>query len=162
MDRIGSLLDRPKQYYNIDGVGELGVGFMLLGFSLIVWMQVHAPEHSVWNQMYTLFLYVGLMVAIIHYGSKAIKTHITYPRTGFVEYRTRDRIGIPLLVSRALPADLVGALAKGSWITPRFPARLVGAVQLTITFYGTVFLISGGMSFWLYLHHTQAPAREPQ
>ena len=23
MDQLGKLLDRPKQYYNIDGVGEL-------------------------------------------------------------------------------------------------------------------------------------------
>jgi hypothetical protein len=28
--------------------------------------------------------------------------------------------------------------------------------------YGTMLLISGGLSFWLYLRHTEAPAQEGQ
>jgi hypothetical protein len=28
--------------------------------------------------------------------------------------------------------------------------------------YATMLLISGGISFWLYLRHTQAPAQEGQ
>ena len=221
MDQVGSLLDRPKGYYNIDGVGELGIGFMCVSYALLQWLQVHTPEGSVWNQMYTLFVYVGLICAVIHYGSKAIKQHITYPRTGFVEYRTRDTAWRPLIIAlgfgvlasigllivarshwdvttpaslvglvfaaayahgiartvrwkwavvwvmafgslliAVLPADLVGALASDSWVTRLFPARLVGAFLLSMMLYGTMLLISGGISFWLYLRHTQAPARE--
>jgi hypothetical protein len=221
MERVGSLLNRPKDYYNIDGVGELGMGFMCVGFALIQWLQVHTPEGSVWNRMYTLFVYVGLMCAVIHYGSKAIKEHITYPRTGFVEYRTRDTVWRPLIIAlgfgapasiglliaarshwdmttpaslvglvfaatyahgfartvrwkwavvwvmafgsvliAVLPADLIGALADRSWVTRLFPAKLVGAFLLSMMLYGTMLLISGGISFWLYFHRTQAPARE--
>jgi hypothetical protein len=220
-DRIGTLLDRPKSYYNIDGVGELGIGFMCLSFALLQWMQIHTPEHSAWNQMYTLFLYFGLMSSIIHYGSKAVKKHITYPRTGFVEYRTRDTVWRPLIIGFAvsmlasfaliiairshwnmtalapllflvvaacyahgiartvrwkwvvagamsigslviaiLPADMVGALANHSWVAAKFPARLVGAYFLCMALYGALTLISGGISFWLYLRNTQAPAQE--
>jgi len=29
-------------------------------------------------------------------------------------------------------------------------------------FFGALLLISGGISFWLYLRHTEAPAQEEQ
>src|ERR1035438_10408732 len=86
---IQELSKRPEFYYNIDGVGELGMGFMMVGYGLLGWLQVHAPEHTFWHQMYVFVIYVGAMLSIIHYGGKAIKEHITYPRTGFVEYRSR-------------------------------------------------------------------------
>lgn len=220
---IESLLARPKAYYNIDGVGELGVGLMCLGFALIEWMQMHMPKDSVWNQVYMLFIYVGVMCSIIHYGSKAIKKHITYPRTGFVQYRLLPALWFPLAIAlvvsaggsvaflwalrshwelttpvslmglllaasyaygiaRAvrwkwivvcamglsslllalLPADLVEAPARHSWVTAVFPARAVGAVWLTMLLYGTLMLISGGVSFVLYMRHTQPPVRDPQ
>lgn len=220
MNQAGSLLDRPRAYYNIDGVGELGIGFMCLGYALIGWVQVHAAQDSVWNQMYMLLVYFVALLGPIHYGSKAIKKHITYPRTGFVEYRKRDTLWRPLflglgfsalasagaivaarshwdmstpaalmglvfaatyaygfaravrwkwvvvwvmtlgsLVIAFLPADLAGALANGSWVTNQFPAQLVGAFLLTVLLYGMTLLISGGISLWLYLRHTQAPAK---
>jgi hypothetical protein len=211
MDQLGSLLDRPKAYYNVDGVGELGGGFMCLAYALLGWMQLHAPKGSVWHSMYTFIIYFGLMCLIIRYGSKAIKKHITYPRTGFVEYRKRDTWlpmimggGISMLMVVALvlairshwnlttsvslygllvaagyayrfartvrwkwlvawamafaslliavnPADLVESLADHSWI---------GALWLMFMLYGTMLLISGGISFGLYLRHTQAPSQE--
>ena len=223
MDRIGSLLDRPKSYYNIDGVGELGIGFMLLCFALLQWLQIGSPVDSRWNRPYMLFIWMGLMCSIIHYGSRAIKQRITYPRTGFVEYRKRDTLWRPLLIGfvfsslaaiglvtairshwdlttpaalgglilaaayargftgtvrwkwvmvcamvigslviAMLPADLVAAPANGSWLTATVPARIVGACFYSIVLYGAIFLISGGISFWLYLRHTQAPAQEAQ
>jgi hypothetical protein len=224
MDQIESLVRRPKAYNNIDGVGELGVGFMTLGFALVGWMQLHTPSASVWHRMYTLFIFVGLVAAIVHYGSKAIKTHITYPRTGFVEYpvsETRWRpmaigaivsgllavvlsfalrfhwnlttpfalVGLLLAASyargfaRSVPWKwaVVGILALGSVIIAMLPRELIealardpseagvsrveaamGAYWLSFTMYGVTLMISGGISFWLYLRHTQAPAQDAQ
>jgi len=219
MDQVESLLKRPRAYDNIDGVAELVFGFMCLGFSLIAWLQLHTPESSVWNQMYTFLIYTAAMISIIHYGSKAIKTRITYRRTGFVEYR-HDKywvavgiaavvsalvpVGLYLAVRRhwevltpiclvglalaalyipvartvrwkwatfsvmvagplaisALPADLVGAFANHMDLTSAIPAKAVGAYWLTFVVDGTALMISGGRSFWLYLRHTQAPAKE--
>jgi hypothetical protein len=214
-------LDRPRAYNNIDGVGELGIGFMCLSYALIGWVQVHSAQDAVWNQMYMLFVYVVAVIGPIHYGSKAIKNYITYPRTGFVAYRKLDTIGRPLIIAFGcstlasmgvifavrshwdmttpaslvglvlaasyahgfartvfwkwavvwlmtlgslviafLPADLVGALANGSWVTHLFPAKLVGAFLLSMMLYGLMLLISGGISFWLYLRQTQGPAQE--
>jgi hypothetical protein len=214
MEQIENLLNRPKAYYNIDGVGELGMGFMCLGYALLMWLQAHAPKDSVWHGMPVFIIYVGLMCLILHYGPQAIKKHITYPRTGFVQYRARDSrwrpailgavagaattVGLAIALRRhwnlttpaslfgllfaatyacrfarnvrwkwavagfvalgsvaiaALPADQVGALANHSW---------QGAFILIMMLYGAVLLVSGGISFWLYIRHTEAPALEAQ
>ena len=85
MDQVGNLLDRPRLYYNIDGLGELGGGVLSLGIALLLSL----PANSVWHKI-SWFLFLGFALAI-RYGIEAIKTHITYPRTGFVEYRRSDR-----------------------------------------------------------------------
>src|ERR1019366_6838516 len=92
MDQIESLLQRPKLYNNIDGVGELGMGFMLLGFALLMWLQVHSPGSAIWHKVYVVLPLILLLGSIIDQGSKAIKRHITYPRTGFVEYKKRAKV----------------------------------------------------------------------
>jgi hypothetical protein len=222
MDQLGSLLDRPKRYYNIDGVGELGGGFTMLGYGLLLWLQVHSPSGAIWHQMYAFVIYMAVMFSIIRYGTKAIKNYITYPRTGFVEYRKRDAVwprilaafvaplalgglliahrhhwditasgplfGLLVAASYAyrfaravrwkrvvacamslgslaivfLPADLLGAVAGDSWVTHPVRTKLVGSFLLYMVLCGMLLSISGGISFWLYLRHTQAPAPEAQ
>ena len=220
MDQIGNLLDRPRLYCNIDGLVELGGSLMCLGYALLLWVLVRSPQNSVWHQI-SLLGFIGLMLAI-HYGTKSIKTYITYPRTGFVEYLKGDRrrtsiiaamlgaliplglfvagqrhsdittavsvsglafaaayaygiaravrwkwivvcaIGLGSLVITFIPADVLGALANDSLVTHPVRAKLVGAILVSLVTYGTMLLISGGVSFWLYLRHTQTPAQESQ
>jgi hypothetical protein len=217
MDQLESLLNRPKAYYNIDGVGEMAMGFMCLAYSLLGWLQANAPKGSIWHGMPAFMIYIGSMCLILHYGPKAIKKRITYPRTGFVEYPKRDTLWRPMIlgavVSAALsaglmvglrrhwnmttPAALIGLLfaasyaygiarigmarwkwavvcvvALGSVAIAVLPADVVGALAghssvrgaflLTFMLYGAVLLVSGGISFWLYLRHTEAPAPEAQ
>ena len=222
MDQVHQLLARPRAYYNIDGVGELGIGFMCLSYALLGWLQLHATKDSIWHQMLPFLLYVSVMVAIIHYGSRAIKNRITYRRTGFVDYRARDQYWTPLamgagfsaifsavlylamrrhwelsrqaalvglvlaasyipiartlrwkwvvfsviiagsLAIAALPPDVAAAFANHTDLTPAIPARAIGAYWLTFVLYGSALLISGAISFWLYLRHTAKPAAEDQ
>ncbi len=87
MDQLKSLLPRPKFYNNIDGMGELGRGIVSLGFAIILWLSIGMPVDSIWNRMdLSMACYILIFIAI-DYGIKAIKKRITYPRTGFVEYR---------------------------------------------------------------------------
>ncbi|MGA2570330.1 MAG: hypothetical protein ABSF23_07405 [Terracidiphilus sp.] len=111
MDDLGELLNRPREYYNIDGVGELGLGLFAFSISLLFWMIMHTQETSAWHTMYTLFAVIGVTSVVIHYGSKAIKKHITYPRTGFVEYRAEYRTmrGLAGFAIAAATAALVSA-----------------------------------------------------
>ena len=221
MDLSSSLPGRPKAYYNVDGVGELGIGFMCLSFAFLQWMQLRTPASSLWNKPYTLIAFVLAMAAIIKYGSEAIKKRITYPRTGFVEYRRRDVVWIPLLlgagasaafvallvaVRRAhwqmdAPASLIGlvfaasyahgiartvhwkwivalamtiasvwmalapperiaAVIAHSWAARLFPPQAIGAFLTNLALYGVLLLLSGGISFVLYLRQTHAPDEE--
>jgi len=206
MEQVQSFLNRPKAYYNIDGVGELAMGFMCLAYSLLGWLQAHASKDSIWHGMPAFIIYVGLMSLILHYGPKAIKERITYPRTGFVEYRKRDTFWRPFFIAMAVSALSVGlfltrrahwdmttlalliglylaasyaygfarrvrwkwavacAMACGSVTIALLPAdrSWAGAFELSMPLYGALFMVSGGISFWLYLRHTQAPAQDAQ
>jgi len=77
MQHVQTLLDRPKFYYNIDGVGELAVGFMLAGFTAFEWIAAYAQRDSIWNKIYTLYVFVALLCAIIHYGTNAIRAFLS-------------------------------------------------------------------------------------
>jgi hypothetical protein len=224
MDQIEKLVQRPLLYNNVDGVVELGLGLMFLGTALFQWL----PIQSSWWHRYRSSLCFLLLFAVIHYGVKAIKTHITYPRTGFVEYRKLKSAWLSVLVficaiallatcgarfaarshwdidgshwgmttpvaliglvivvfyvlhiARAvrwkwavaaalvicsvaiamLPAGVVGEVGGGTSAIATLSERSFGAWLLTITLYGAIFLLSGGISFVLYLRHTQ-PAAE--
>ena len=50
MQQVQALLNRPRAYYNIDGIGEISIGLMSLGFLSLFWMQIHSSLHSFWNQ----------------------------------------------------------------------------------------------------------------
>jgi hypothetical protein len=219
MDRIESILQRPKFYNNIDGVGEFGLGFMFLGSALLQWLPIQSPR---WHR-YGSFLGFLLLITVIHHGSKAIKKHITYPRTGFVVYPRRDAVWIPMILGACAsvligiglvlavrthsgmirshwgmttPVALAGLIIANSyaygiarsvrwkWAVPAAmaicsvaivmlpesairamagnitsPEWIFGALQLTFMLYGAILLISGGISFVLYLRQTQ-PAAE--
>jgi ABC-type xylose transport system permease subunit len=161
--------------------------------------------------MWVFYIYFGSMWAILHYGTKAVKEHITYPRTGFVEYRKRDRVGPTILAVVAAPASLTlimlavrrhwdlttgaslvgllsaasyayhfarevrwkwavaSAMALGSILIAILPGDLIGSLNglswlalclPSFMLWGPLLLISGGISFWLYLRHTRPPAPE--
>jgi hypothetical protein len=58
----------------------------------------------------------------------------------------------------ALPANLVTDAAVHS---RAFDInRLFGAFYLLFLFYGVLMLVSGGISLWHYIRHTEAPAGE--
>ena len=217
MDQVGNLLARPRLYYNIDGLGELGGSIMCLGYALLLWLLMRSPADSVWHRT-SFFAFVALML-LIHYGTKAVKTRITYPRTGFVEYRRRWNTSAIAAAGGALATAglavafrrhwdismfasltglgfaaaygynfagavrwkwvIVGAMAVASFVIAFLPAdvlgtlgsespahadraKLLGTILLSLMVYGTMLLISGGISFWLYLRHSQAPAQEGQ
>jgi hypothetical protein len=216
IDQVESFVRRPRLYNNIDGVVELGGGVMLLGYALLLWLKAWAPAHSFWDEG-VFYLWIALMCGV-HFGMKAIKSRITYPRTGFVEYR-RPR-GIPAAALAALiplvmvaayhrhwdvstaayffglafatsfayhiaraarwkwiavgtivlgsimiafvPADNLAAVASISLAAHPVGAKLVGILLLSFLTYGLILLVSGSISFWLYLRHTHAAAREGQ
>jgi hypothetical protein len=126
MNELQNYLGRPLAYYNVDGVGELGIGFMCLSWSLFSWLSAHAPQNSFWHRPYAFPIYLVLMVSVIHYGSKAIKNRITYPRTGFVEYSARLKHWIPMVVGAAVS----GLFSVGLYLALRRHWEISSAASL--------------------------------
>jgi len=69
----------------------MGMGMMFLGFALLNHLQAVLPKDSMWRHGFAnLLLFFGgvlLMLGLILWISKAIKKHITWPRTGYVAFR---------------------------------------------------------------------------
>lgn len=111
MSPASTLPDRPRAYFNDDGLGELGVALFCLGATASHYLDLPAVS-------------VLVLAAAIHFGTRAIKARWTYPRTGFVEYRMRDAVWIPAFVIAPAAALIAIALA----VVLRHPSGL-GAVH---------------------------------
>ena len=87
-NELQNYLERPKRYNNIDGTGEMAMGLMGLGFTFLNYLSAVLPKNSMWRHGFpSMVLFVGgllLMFGVLHWGPKAIKKHITWPRTGYV------------------------------------------------------------------------------
>jgi len=145
MDQLENLLDRPRPYYNIDGLVELGGSVMCLG------LFVAARRH--WD-ITTPASLIGIVFAAAYaYGiARAVRW----------KWVVVCAMTLGSLVIAFLPAETLGTLANDSLTTHPVRAKLVGTILLSLMIYGAMLLISGGISFWLYLRHTQAPAQESQ
>ncbi|HEY3443331.1 MAG TPA: hypothetical protein VGK29_21410 [Paludibaculum sp.] len=134
--QINDYLKRPKRYFNIDGVGELSTGLMAFGFGLLQYLQISNPQGSIWSSTYTFFAFVGVLAAITHYGPRAIKQHITYPRTGYVQYKDDGKARLAAIALAILLAMVTaGALlrSRGGFSTM---AALVGLAVAVSYAYG--------------------------
>jgi hypothetical protein len=90
-DLIHDYLRRPGRYENIDGLIDMFWGLMLLGFELFDWLQQSSPPGSLWRRSGAQMVFATALILALHYGRKAIKKHVTYPRTGFIEHRKTVR-----------------------------------------------------------------------
>jgi hypothetical protein len=87
--QIDELLKRPALYRNVDGTEEINIGIMGLGIAAMLFF---VPAEARWG-MLPFYVSLGILAAIVHFGSKAIKNRWTYRRTGFVELRCTSRGG---------------------------------------------------------------------
>jgi hypothetical protein len=132
-EQVQSYLEQPKRYYNIDGLGEISIGVMMLGFALISWLQASTPKVSLWNRQSSFFVCVALMLIVIDHGAKAVKKRITYPRTGFVEYRRDAKARMAPMVLGAVTAAAFGFLMKYGRVNP---AAVAGMIVVPTYAYG--------------------------
>jgi hypothetical protein len=84
---------RVKRYWYSDGIAELASGGMFVLLGLYFWIQVIFGEGS----LISVFLQVILVLVMIagfigvRWLVNTLKARLTYPRTGYVEYRVDDR-----------------------------------------------------------------------
>jgi hypothetical protein len=75
-------------------------------------------------------IYFAILIAIIHFGSKAIKERITYPRTGFVEYRRLQTVWLPAILGAVVSPLLAAAIVVAHRLHWKItaPAALYGLI----------------------------------
>ncbi len=84
---------RVKRYWYTDGIGELMAGGMLLLLGLYFSVQQYFGDQSlvgvILQSSFVLILIGGVIIAgrLIN----LLKIRFTYPRTGYVEYRTNEK-----------------------------------------------------------------------
>lgn len=137
-DDIDKTVKRTRRYWFIDGLTEIAVGVIFLLVGLLFLVESFAPPDSPLAHISALGLPVivilGWLVASRLVG--AAKARLTYPRTGYVEYRrppTRQRVN-RFVVGAAVGAGVgfvvatlaLTAPASLAWI-PALQGLLIGA-----------------------------------
>jgi hypothetical protein len=146
-DEIQNYMDRPKRYDNIDGTGEMGMGLMMLAFALSGCLNAILPDNHWWNTIGgVLVMYAVLIPALClgYWGGKAIKKHITWPRTGYVAYG-------PNRQSRWMPSATVclgSVVIGGGLVCLMLVARRHGAISLLGI--GTLAVYAATYAFWIF------------
>ncbi len=200
-DPIDEYLRRPGRYENIDGLIDVGWGLMLLGFALFERLRNITSPESLLHRPPAKMVYIVALVLALHYGRKAVKKYVTYPRTGFIEHRKTLRtqlspvIGVVLGAVVSLAAVLVLrqgtragetlliCLSNGffyavvtrldrAWKWGVLLAMTAGVAAIALTplhrdafeqlwmaFLGVNWVLSGVITFTLYLRHTNPPER---
>jgi hypothetical protein len=126
-----------------------------------MYLQSILPETSIWMHGWTsmLFMYLILVpvLSLGYWGIKAIKKHITYPRTGYVAFRpvTKSRAALmALIICSAVWAAVAFAVAffavrSGHWRATAL-TRAVTIVFMVAT-YGWFIFRLGGEHRWKWL-----------
>jgi hypothetical protein len=127
--QIDDYLNRPRRYFSIDGAAELGLGFTMLGIGLFAYLQLSSPPNSLWNQLSTWVVILGLICIIGRFGPNVIKRYVTYPRTGYVEYREDRRKSLIAITGSLLGATVatVVLMYAARWSTSSLAAALIGS-----------------------------------
>jgi hypothetical protein len=95
---LSDLALRPKIYDNVDGTAELSMGLMVLAFAVIallapVFGKLKFLPAGLAGLLIPMYGTLLLFMAIGAFLRKAIKKHITYPRTGYAANLTLRRWG---------------------------------------------------------------------
>jgi len=92
-DETSQIEQRVKRYWYSDGIGELMGGVMFFLLAVYFSLQQYLGDQSIVGGMlqtgFILFLIGGVFVG--RRMISIVKTRITYPRTGYVEYRTNNK-----------------------------------------------------------------------
>jgi len=127
---------RVKRYWYIDGIGELigGGAFLLLG--LYFSMQQYFGDRSLVGVLLQSGFAV-VLIGLVFVGRRLInllKTHLTYPRTGYVEYPATETYA----VARRILAGVI-AMAVAFELLP--PDTDMGAIDSMVAVTGVLVAI---------------------
>jgi len=92
-DKILDVEQRVKRYWYSDGIAELSSGGMFILLGLYFGIQGFYGEGSLVSVILQISLVLIMMGGVfgVRWMVNLLKTRLTYPRTGYVEYRKDER-----------------------------------------------------------------------
>jgi hypothetical protein len=142
-DETSKIEQRVKRYWYSDGIGELIGGGVFILLALYFAGQQYFGDQSIVGGLLQAFFAV-ILIGMIFLGRKMINTlkaRLTYPRTGYVEYRTGGRNVVWTRVFSFL-------VAMGVAIAALFIARRIESIDAMVAVTGVlvavIFLVKQG------------------
>lgn len=84
-DIVRTSEQRVQRYWTEDGIPDLYVGLFFVIYAALLWWDAHTDSGWV-SGIRSTALVLGIVLG--HFVIQALKARVTYPRTGYVKYRT--------------------------------------------------------------------------
>ena len=147
-DEMKQVEQRVKSYWYTDGIAELASGgmFFLLGlyFGVLGYFE-EGSLVSVILQVSMVLLMVGGAFGV-RWLVNSLKSRLTYPRTGFVEYRVNEK---DAKVRRYVVLAVAMLVAIASLVLVDYIRSLESMVLVTGVLVGVIFITLRGKSYGL-------------
>ncbi|MEW6404057.1 MAG: hypothetical protein AB1649_19860 [Chloroflexota bacterium] len=145
-DNTAQVEQRVKRYWYTDGIGELLGGGLFVILALYFAAQQYVGDDSPVDGLLQA-AFVAIVIGTVFLGRKLIhflKAQITYPRTGYVEYRMDKSKAVLMRVL----AVLVGmGVAMSAVFIAQSLQTIDAMVAITGVLVALIFLIKQGWSF---------------
>ena len=112
-DETSQIEQRLRRYWYKDGIGEMMGGVMFLVLAAYFSLQQYLGDESFISRMLQAGL-VLLLIGGVYVGRRVVnsaKARITYPRTGYVEYRTNSGNAVLMRILAAFTAMTVASMS---------------------------------------------------
>ena len=143
---LSDIEQRVKRYWFADGIGELAGGgmFLLLGayFGIPQYLGDDSQLSAIFQSSLVLVLIGGIFV--VRWLVTMLKTRLTYPRTGYVEYRVDKRNA---LRTRTLAMAFAMVMAFSMVLLAKSIQVVDSTVLMTGLVVGAVFVLLRGKSY---------------
>lgn len=144
-DNFSEVEQRVKRYWYTDGIGELIGGGMFLLLGLYFSAQQYFGDQSLVGVILQSS-FVVILIGGIFVGRRIInllKARVTYPRTGYVEYRANDR---NMMWKRILTFTIALGVAMASVVIARRFDAIDSMVAVTGVLVSVILLVKQGGS----------------
>jgi len=144
-DKFMEVEQRVKRYWYSDGIAELSLGGMFLLLGIYFGLQGYFGEGSRASVIMQVGLFVIVFAGIVgvQWVVSTLKARLTYPRTGYVEYR---KGGQDMKQRRNIVIGVALALVAASIILFDFFGSLDSMILGTGVMVGAVFIALRGKS----------------
>lgn len=144
-NKIKEVEQRVKRYWYSDGIAELASGGMFILLGIYFGTQGFLDEGSI----VSIILQISLMLMMVGgiFGVRwlvnTLKTRLTYPRTGYVEYRVNEK---DARVRRYVIAGVAMIIAMASIMLVDYIRGLDTMALVTGLLVGLIFIVLRGKS----------------